>query len=271
MLFAVLYTSGDYCKVRGILDQGAMNNYCTSDLINCLGIKKEKTNLTVCGIGDTFITIKHVARLTISNFEGNYKKELDFLVVPKIADLMPSKELKINSPELNNVKLADENFNKPGWVDVLLSAEIFYELLLPGQIYPENSDLILQNTIFGYVVSGSVPIINTGHLHCGFIEDNMALTKSIEKFWELEHVGMETPKNIECERIKSKENKLCEEHYLNTHFRNSEGGYVVQMPFKEEPSVLGNSKNIAIQRLTSLWNRMSRDPEYLSLYKNFIH
>ncbi|GFY11820.1 integrase catalytic domain-containing protein [Trichonephila clavipes] len=36
------------------------------------------------------------------------------------------------------------------------SAEIFYELLRPGQIYCGDSRLLLQNTVFGYVVSGSV-------------------------------------------------------------------------------------------------------------------
>ncbi|GFV16421.1 hypothetical protein TNCV_1525671 [Trichonephila clavipes] len=56
----------------------------------------------------------------------------------------------------NENKLVDYKFNIPGKTDVLLGAEIFYELLRPGQIYCEDSRLRLQNTGFGYVVSGSV-------------------------------------------------------------------------------------------------------------------
>ncbi|GFV01122.1 integrase catalytic domain-containing protein [Trichonephila clavipes] len=56
----------------------------------------------------------------------------------------------------NEIKLADYKFNIPGKIDVLLGAEIFYELLRPGQIYCGDSRLLLQNTVFGYVVSGSV-------------------------------------------------------------------------------------------------------------------
>ncbi|GFV36807.1 uncharacterized protein TNCV_5010911 [Trichonephila clavipes] len=56
----------------------------------------------------------------------------------------------------NEIKLADYKFNIPGKINVLLGAEIFYELLRPGQIYCGDSQLLLQNTVFGYVVSGRI-------------------------------------------------------------------------------------------------------------------
>ncbi|GFX07878.1 integrase catalytic domain-containing protein [Trichonephila clavipes] len=42
------------------------------------------------------------------------------------------------------------------------------------------------------------------------------------------------------------------------------------MPLKEDPSCLGESKQTTIQRLNSLWKRLSRDIEYLSLYEKFL-
>ncbi|GFR04561.1 DUF1758 domain-containing protein, partial [Trichonephila clavata] len=42
------------------------------------------------------------------------------------------------------------------------------------------------------------------------------------------------------------------------------------MPLKEDPSCLGESKQTAIQRLNSLWKRLNRDKEYLSLYEKFF-
>ncbi|GFU83475.1 uncharacterized protein TNCV_3225361 [Trichonephila clavipes] len=42
------------------------------------------------------------------------------------------------------------------------------------------------------------------------------------------------------------------------------------MPLKEDPSCLGESRQTAIQRLNSLWKRLSRDKEYLSLYEKFL-
>ncbi|GBM25729.1 hypothetical protein AVEN_265228-1 [Araneus ventricosus] len=42
------------------------------------------------------------------------------------------------------------------------------------------------------------------------------------------------------------------------------------MPFKEHWSCLGNSRDIALNRLASLWTRLSRDQEYLKLYRDFL-
>ncbi|XP_055928008.1 uncharacterized protein LOC129959210 [Argiope bruennichi] len=42
------------------------------------------------------------------------------------------------------------------------------------------------------------------------------------------------------------------------------------MPLKEDPSCLGHSKDIAVKKLNSLRNRLSRDSDYLSLYLDFM-
>ncbi|GFS65045.1 uncharacterized protein TNCV_1635551 [Trichonephila clavipes] len=52
--------------------------------------------------------------------------------------------------------------------------------------------------------------------------------------------------------------------------RTNEGKYVVSMPLKKEPSCLGNSKDIALKRLGSMWNRLARNENYLNLYREFL-
>ncbi|GFX77596.1 integrase catalytic domain-containing protein [Trichonephila clavipes] len=42
------------------------------------------------------------------------------------------------------------------------------------------------------------------------------------------------------------------------------------MALNKDSSCLGNSKDIAIRRLNSLWKRLSRDSSYLSLYAEFL-
>ncbi|KAF8789772.1 putative RNA-directed DNA polymerase like protein [Argiope bruennichi] len=83
--------------------------------------------------------------------------------------------------------------------------------------------LVDQNTVFGYVGSGSVNEV--------------------------------------------KENKV---HFVKTHKRNEEGRYVLTMPLKQDPSCLGHSKDIAVKRLNSLWNHLSKDSDYLSIYLDFM-
>ncbi|GFW49139.1 DUF1758 domain-containing protein [Trichonephila clavipes] len=141
---------------------------------------------------------------------------------------------------------------------MLLGAEVFYELMLPGQFKTEGSNVIFQNTVFGFIVSGSTSSDAKGKEHCGSIQAADNLEHSIKKFWEI--------KNVEIDSVKTSELDICEDHFKNTHSRDDQGRYTVAMPLKEDPSWLGESRQTAIQRLNSLWKRLSRDKEYLSLY-----
>ncbi|GFX72662.1 uncharacterized protein TNCV_4062581 [Trichonephila clavipes] len=82
-------------------------------------------------------------------------------------------------------------------------------------------------------------------------------------FWELE--------NVEVEKTKNEEAIFCEDHFLKTHSRDEEGRYVVKRPLKNEPNCLGESRGIALKRLNVLWTRLIIDPQYLKLYRHFIH
>ncbi|GFV75027.1 uncharacterized protein TNCV_2114521 [Trichonephila clavipes] len=181
------------------------------------------------------------------------------LVVDKITDLTPVKIQNVKGlliPE--NINLADDSFNVPGAIDCLLGAENFYELLRSRQIRSENSNLIFQNTVFGFVASGSNCFADTeARVHCGLIKRD--LKQTLKMFWELE--------NVEAERTKNEETIFCEDHFLKTHSRNEEGRYVVKMPLKNEPNCLRESRDIALKRLNALWTRLIRDPQYLKLYR----
>ncbi|GFW21319.1 uncharacterized protein TNCV_1531441 [Trichonephila clavipes] len=141
----------------------------------------------------------------------------------------------------NEIKLADYKFNIPGKIDVLLGAEIFYELLRPGQIYCGDSRLLLQNTVFGYVVSGSVGD-------------------------ELESIGV---KNENCI---SEEDVSFEMFKQRVHFKN--GRYEVELPWKRDSNELSDNFSLAKRRLGSLMRKMQRDKvlysEYCKILKNYL-
>ncbi|GFW11813.1 DUF1758 domain-containing protein [Trichonephila clavipes] len=183
------------------------------------------------------------------------------LVVNKITDLIPNKVIDVDVNVSEFVPSAHDKFNIPDRIDMLLGAEIFYDLLKPGKFYCDNSHLVLQNTVFGYVVSRSVGQVTENRVHCGLIVDN-DLNKTLKKFWEIEGVHIEHKVDTEV--------SLCEDHFVRTHRRNCEGRYVVSMALNKDPSCFGNSKDIAIRRLNSLWKRLSRDSRYLSLYAEFL-
>ena len=64
---------------------------------------------------------------------------------------------------------------------------------------------------------------------------------------------------------------MCEERFPSTHWRVEDSQHVIYMPFKDDPSYLGESWIIALRKLKSLWALMSKDEQYLSLYKEFLN
>ncbi|GFU86998.1 uncharacterized protein TNCV_4840441 [Trichonephila clavipes] len=137
-------------------------------------------------------------------------------------------------------------------------AEVFYELMLPGQFKMEGSNVIFQ--ILFSELSFPCLLLQTRR------EKNIVglfRLRIIKKFWEIE--------NVEIDSVKTSESDVCENHFKNTHSRDDQGRYMVAMPLKEDPSCLGESRQTAIKIFNSLWKRLSGEKEYLSLYEKFLH
>jgi hypothetical protein len=198
----------------------------------------------------------------IANRDKSFGKNINVLVVKKITDLVPQRKIEVSVEVSNGVELADYRFNFPDKIDILLGAEVFYELIRSEQIYYQNSNLIMQNTVFGYVASGCVEQESGDSILCGLIKEE-DLNVTLKRFWEVE--------GVEDKLTKSKENILCEEHFVRTHRRGVDGKYVVTMPLKENPTCLGQSRDIALKKLRSLWTRLSKDKHYLNLYRDFLN
>ncbi|XP_055942037.1 uncharacterized protein LOC129972081 [Argiope bruennichi] len=147
-------------------------------------------------------------------------KPIPKAILPNVlTDSIPSKQFDIDTLELDSFNLADVSFNEPGDVDILLGAQIFYELLRSGQIRFPGTDIVFQNTVFGFVATGSVSIENETTVHCGLVMED--LDANLRKFWEIE--------DVEGDKLQIDESLICEDHFMKTHFRNDDGSYVVKI------------------------------------------
>ncbi|GFV51898.1 integrase catalytic domain-containing protein [Trichonephila clavipes] len=145
-----------WVEVRCLLDVGSQSCLCTRACAEKLQLKMEKINIVVSCVNDASMVVKNCVKTSVANKAKTFESELMLLVVNKITDLIPNKVIDVDVNVSEFVPLADDKFNIPDRIDMLLGAEIFYELLKPGKFYCDNSHLVLQNTMFGYVVSGSV-------------------------------------------------------------------------------------------------------------------
>lgn len=91
------------------------------------------------------------------------------------------------------------------------------------------------------------------------------LNSQLARFWELEEVPHAT-------RLSEAE-EFCEELYRSTTYRNSEGPYVVSLPFRREfPGnlSLGNSRNSALSQFMRNEARLLKNPELKSHYDGVV-
>ncbi|GFS67116.1 integrase catalytic domain-containing protein [Trichonephila clavipes] len=142
-----------WVEVRCLLDVGSQSCLCTRACAEKLQLKMEKINAVVSCVNDASMVVKNCVKTSVANKAKTFESELMLLVVNKITDLIPNKVIDVDVNVSEFVPLADDIFNIPDRIDMLLGAEIFCELLKPGKFYCDNSHLVLQNTVFGYVVS----------------------------------------------------------------------------------------------------------------------
>ncbi|GFS67880.1 DUF1758 domain-containing protein [Trichonephila clavipes] len=112
-----------------------------------------------------------------------------------------------------SIELADSNFHMPGQIDILIESKLFFEILNPEQHYLQEGNVILQNTKFGYLVTGTL-LQSQQQANCCLISEP-SLDITVKKFLELESLP-DGSKEI----TKSEEEIYCEEHFVSTYKRD---------------------------------------------------
>jgi hypothetical protein len=103
--------------------------------------------------------------------------------------------------------LADENLNSPNSIDILLGANMFFEVLRHDKKTRPGNYSVLQDTELGWIISGKIPFTAAPEQtprQNFFIRSNDILDQQLQKCWEIEELPS---KAWTAEEI------LCEEHF----------------------------------------------------------
>ncbi|XP_055543362.1 uncharacterized protein LOC129728911 [Wyeomyia smithii] len=161
------------------------------------------------------------------------------------------------------IQLADPSFYDPGSIDVVLGAEVFFDLFkASGRISLGDTLPTLVNSVFGWIVSGKV---SEGAPRSAFV-CNVASTADLhndmERFWAIED---------EPTTAYSPEEALCGKIFSETVTRDSDGRYVVRLPLKRNLlDNLGDNRRSALHRYRLIENRLGRDPGLATEYRKFM-
>uniref|UniRef100_V5I888 Uncharacterized protein n=1 Tax=Anoplophora glabripennis TaxID=217634 RepID=V5I888_ANOGL len=253
---------GNYVQCRALLDNGSQSNFITKNLVTKLRLSKYKINIPVTGIGQVFTNVAERTKTTIRSLHNAYEKELSFLIINQITDDLPAESIeRLNFEIPENITLADPNFNNSGEIDVLLGAEIFWELLCAGQIRISPKGPILHKSKLGWLISGTVYINKVNiRTHCNLALEN--LQSQIERFWTVEELN--NYKELSMEEAE------CEKIFKNYTERNASGKFVVRLPTCDAIPNFENSRDIAEKRFYSLEKRFRQDPNLKKSYVEFM-
>lgn len=241
----------------------------TESFASRVGIKSFNSSLSIRGIGCSSSSSSRSALIRLRTRVSNFSSQIEVYLLPKITDNQPA--MFVDRSKLvipTNIKLADPSFFEPRKIDLLLGAEIYFELQAVGQVKLGDDFPFLQNTILGWVVSGRVDCISKAPPNvslCNLVS-NCTVSENVEflleRFWELDNT------NTNDENYETFLDSECDEHFRSTYSRNIKGQFVVKLPFSSRPTELGDSGVLAHKRFLNLERRLCKNQE-LSLRSSY--
>ena len=252
---------GCWQVVRALLDSGSQASFITESCVQRLKLKRNHSSIIISGVGaGNMQKSRGVVKLLISSPKmQEFRLQLEALVLPRITSLLPQQPIDSHTlAHIKDLDLADPEYFRPGSIDILFGADVFSQLFLSDAVNMGNP--AAQNTVFGWVLSGKMP--TSDEVSLVSLHSYADVGDILKKFWEIE----ESPNRP----LRSPEEMLCEEHFAATHARDSSGRYIVQLPFRKDQHPLGDSFDIATQRLRQVEKRLERQPQRKQQYIDFM-
>lgn len=274
-LIKVTSPNGQSEVFRALLDSCAQASFISQNVCQVLQLKRHILNDgNISGLSCTNVRTKGYSEITISSLSGRcLANSFPVIVLDKITNNLPRTALNPNiKRKLDNLVLADPNFDTPGPIDVLIGADLFAKSLL-GEKYDlgENMPTAI-NTIFGFVLMGNSYVskecnspnveFSSNNIVTLLSINDMALHDSLQKFWQLEEPPYESKLTMEEQE--------CEKIFSSTTTRDSSGRYIVRLPFKESTSTLGSSSENAKRMFYTMEKKMKSQEDLRIQYKKFM-
>jgi hypothetical protein len=260
------------CFVKALLDNGSQSSFLSERVQAKLNIVYTKVNpISVCGVNDTTTNSAKYCNLKVRSKVNNFCIDVSCFVIPQITSCLPNVSVDISNIKFPpNICLADPTFFEPSEIDLLLGADVFWEIIKTDKIKLGLNQPILQDSTFGWLVAGPIKSQSNvrSKIHCNFSQE---IRDSLAKFWELEELPASS-------NVLSKEDEECETHFVNTHKRLPDGRFSVKIPLREIPEEsVGHTYSIVRKRFFSLENRLmkskikDRYTEFLQEYEDLGH
>ncbi|XP_062556845.1 uncharacterized protein LOC134221673 [Armigeres subalbatus] len=255
---------GSEHPVRALLDSGSECCFATERVAQRMRVRRSRVNLPIAGIGQASTEVRCKFLATVKSRVSSYSTTIEAFVLPKVTIDLPSISVDASSWTLpTGIQLADPSFYQSGAVDLVLGAEVFFDLFnVAGRIPLGDTLPPLINSVFGWVISGKTPQRQSRSPITCNVATTADIQRSMEKFWKIED---------DAAIAYSPEEAYCEKFFRETTVRGDGGRYIVRIPFKDGAlDNLGTNRRTAFHRFRLIEARLGRDPNLAAEYRKFM-
>ena len=207
--------------------------------------------------------LRNLYQVDLKCKDGTYKPllatEVPVICTPMYRPSVPQQFLL----SFSDVVLAEDyDQGKKLSVDILLGLDAYWNFVLPDIVSgPEG--LVAQDTVFGYILSGSVSgsgsslsSVSVSHpLVCFDVSKS-----DMSRLWDLESIGVPPDEDAVDPLLKS----------FDETVKFEDGRYIVGLPWKDDASKLKDNHKLAGARLERMTQKLSQQPDLERRYRSAL-
>lgn len=196
-VMAYAYDSqGSRRPCRILLDCGSQANFLSRGFLAKLGLQPRPLNVTISGVNGTTAASTQAVHVKVQSRLDSYTFTIDCIIADRVTDKLPAFTLRRRDFDFpRNLKLADPQFHVLSEIDILIGAEIFWDLLCIGQIQCSDKHPKLHKTKLGWILAGRLaepmrPSPRVHSFHASISNDQ--LHDQLNRFWQLDNLADHT-------------------------------------------------------------------------------
>jgi len=186
--------SGQYVPCRALLDSGSQSHFIIERYVQRLRLSRTQTHASIQGISNVSTAAHHSISVHLRSRHTDLRTTLDCAILSSITGTTPRSKLDTSSWKIpKDIKLADEQCDQPGSIDLLIGTDLFYEILQSGRRTRPGNFPVLQETVLGWTISGRTPDTNQNEPQSIYLSrEYNSLKSNLNRFWEVEPVEQST-------------------------------------------------------------------------------
>ncbi|KAK3745210.1 hypothetical protein QZH41_004249 [Actinostola sp. cb2023] len=253
-------------ETYAFLDNGSNTTFCTEELMQKLGIKGRKTNLSLTTVQSKNAAVE-CRLLNLEVFDLKQENQIDLPNVYSMhklpvssADIATRQDID-RWPHLKGIELTAIDAD----VGLLIGCDV-PEALQPQDIrISQNGGPYATRTLLGWTVNGPLGKRGNNTPTANHIRADAELSHQFERFCNFELNDSEQDGQAAMSRNDEKALRAMEET-----IQLKASHYEMALPWKNSPPCLENNRTMAEHRLNLLKRRLQKDESTFQRYKAFI-